>query len=353
MIKYDLDPIKQIPILEIAARLGIEVKGKKAMCFTGHDKRTPSLTFSPDKNFWMCFGACGKSGDEIKLVMEVLGCDFKDALEWFAHEFCVDVRHDKKSNRYRRRTYSNRRQNFVQKVTSDRIVEKSEFSVDPELYTWLINGCGTVSQKLGLQYLESHGIPISVANRFGVCELCNPDRTFRRMVDYWGAERVFHSGLTWGKLGVPERLIWTSYTLVFPFYDKGAIIYIQGRLFKGEPKYLNLRGITKPLYNIDCIKTLGTGAIIHMCEGIPDALALEGKDLPAIAVLGANSFRVEWVELFLKYDVVLIPDGDAGGETFRRKISELFRARGKTVRVVHVPDDMDVADVIASLRGNA
>ena len=42
--KSDLSPIKQIPIIEVAKRLGIQVRGTKAMCFSGHDKASPSLS---------------------------------------------------------------------------------------------------------------------------------------------------------------------------------------------------------------------------------------------------------------------------------------------------------------------
>lgn len=34
--------VKAIPILEIAEKLNIQVRGNKAMCFAGHDKRTPT-----------------------------------------------------------------------------------------------------------------------------------------------------------------------------------------------------------------------------------------------------------------------------------------------------------------------
>jgi len=66
MGKPDLASVKAIPILEVAKRLGIVVKGKTALCFGGHDKSSLSLNFDPNKNLWHCFG-CGKGGDSIKL----------------------------------------------------------------------------------------------------------------------------------------------------------------------------------------------------------------------------------------------------------------------------------------------
>src|SRR5689334_17614380 len=83
----DLETIKRIPILEIARRLGIETRGNKAMCFGQHDKQTPSLSFHVGRNYWHCFGSCGKGGDGVALVQAVLDLDFKQTLDWFQREF--------------------------------------------------------------------------------------------------------------------------------------------------------------------------------------------------------------------------------------------------------------------------
>jgi len=346
--KIDLSSIKQIPILNVAQRLDIAVRGKKAICFCGHDKRTPSLSFVPNKNFWKCFG-CGKGGDEIGLVTEVLGCDFRTALEWFNREFSVNVRQPRISSYRDAKRLRPKKSRVVPKLSPINQHEQSKFMADPEIYSWLISKCGDVSNTPGLEYLKTHGIPPNVANKFGVRELREPARALRKMVEQWGAERVFRSGLSWGEHGIPERLIWTSYTLLFPFRFSDQVMYIQGRLFKGEPKYLNPRGVPKPLYNVYRLRSLPMGSIVHICEGVPDALALEAQRLPAVAVLGASSFRAEWVDLFMRYDVVLMPDGDRGGDTFLKTIATFFTNRGKAVRSVRLPEGKDVSDVIAEM----
>jgi DNA primase len=344
----DMLPIKQIPILDVAGRLGIQFRGKKAMCFGGHDKRTPSLSLMPSRNSWKCYG-CGKSGDALQLVMEVLGCDFRESLDWFAREYTVDVRQGGSRRQDAARRLGNKGQRIAPKILQVSQRDECEFTADSDVYGWLIDKCGEMAQVHGLEFMRNHGIPLDLANRFGVRELRDPKRAFRRMIERWGAKRVFRSGLAWGEEGKPECLIWTSYAVLFPFYVRSQVKYIQGRLFRGDPKYLNPRGVAKPLYNIQRLDTLSSGAIVHICEGVPDALALEGQGLAAVAVLGASSFRAEWVDLFMKFDVVLMPDGDSGGETFLRTISGLFMARGKAVRTVRLPDGKDVADVVAKM----
>lgn len=325
------------------------MRGKKATCFSGHDKLTPSLSFETSKNIWKCFG-CGQGGDVISLVMAALGCDFKVALEWFAREFSVDVsKYGAKNHRISKGTVK-KRPLSVQKQLSGNSCKKREFSADPEVYEWLISNCQSVTAVLGQEYLKNHGIPPEVADRFSIRELRYPSRAFSRMVERWGAERVYRCGLAWGEGGVPERLIWTSYSILFPFKQNDKVYYIQGRLFKGNAKYLSLRGGHPPLYNIERLDSVPLGSTIHICEGIPDAIALESLGLPAVAVLGASSFRAEWVDLFMRYDIVLLPDGDSGGETFFKTISKYFAERGKAIRKINVPIGKDVSDIIAKMR---
>lgn len=314
----DLSPIRAIPIIDVATRLGIPVRSKKALCFDDHDKKTQSLSFRPSQNDWKCFG-CGKGGDAIALVQEVLGCDFKSALDWFASEFSVDVRTERRYGRTIR-VRGNGASPIKPKTPVVAKKDKSDFVADPEIYAWLMAKCGVVSDPKGLEYLRDHGIPEEVAVRFGVREMRGPARAFAALVKQWGSDRVFRSGLAWGQGGNPVQLLWSSYSLLLPFYVNGILSYIQVRPFGGRQKYMSLCGIPKPLYNIDRLTSLSPGKAVHLCEGVPDTIALEAQGLAAVGVTGAGSFRPEWVELFLPYDVVIVPDGDKGGQAFKRMV---------------------------------
>jgi DNA primase len=350
MMAHDVEEITRLPIKDVAFRLGITVlRGNKAMCFGGHDKLTPSLSFHVRKNFWHCFG-CGLGGNTINLVKCFLGCDFKTALKWFEDEFGVGGGRVRGGWRLAPRRLPKGLQEIPSRSIRPAEGESSDSAIDTEVYTWLVAKCGPVSQPVGLRYLNEHGISPDIAERFGVREMQDPVRAFRCLIKQWGKDRVFRSGLVWGTAHRPSGLIWTSYTLLFPFYRGQDVAYLQGRLFKGERKYVNLRGIAKPLYNIDRLRSLPVGRRIHICEGVPDALSLESNGLPAIGVLGANSFRAEWVEDLLPYTIVVTPDGDRAGRTFGRKIEEFFGARGKGIITVAPPAGKDVADVIAQIR---
>lgn len=342
----DLSALKKIPIIDVAKRLGIQVRGTKAMCFVGHDKTSPSLSFLKSRNSWRCFGACGKHGDGIRLVMEKEGLDFKSALEWFARNFGVDVTCQNRVMSRRGRGVRAKNSAVVENAKP----KQPEFAADSELYVWLIGKCDAVSSLTGVAYLDEHSISHESARRFNIRELRDPSLAFRQLVEKWGAPRVYRSGVAWGKNGHPERLVWNSHALLFPFYERGVVTYIQGRMFQGEPKFLNLRGVPKPLFNVDRLQKLKPGRFIHLCEGVPDTIALESHDVGAVGILGATSFRADWVDCFLKFNVVVLGDGDAAGAKFANDISKFFLERSKVVQCKTLPKGKDVADVLAEAR---
>ena len=213
--------------------------------------------------------------------MEKENLDFKSALEWFAHNCGVDVR----------LAGGNRCPTLQPKsktsTVAGQVIPQNEtgFTADTELYAWLVNHCPVVSSPKGNEYLASHGISQESGKRFNIRELRDPKFVFGRLVEQWGAQRVYRSGIAWGKDANPERLIWGSPALLFPFYTNGSVIYLQCRMFEGNRKYLNPRGIAKPLFNSDRLSNLPAGSLIHICEGVPDTVAMETHRL---LVVGAD-----------------------------------------------------------------
>jgi DNA primase len=154
----DLTEIKKIPIIDVAIKLGINVRIKKAMCFTGHDKNSPSLSFYEKDNTWKCFGACGKSGDAISLVEEYLQVSFIESIKWFE---CYGI------------YQTNIKRDIKPKVRNPpKIIPspKEEVLPDGEIYCWLMSRCGVVKFHLGVEYLKNHGITDEIAMRYGVKE---------------------------------------------------------------------------------------------------------------------------------------------------------------------------------------
>ena len=72
---------KHYNIIDIAKRLGIQIiNNNKAIC-PFHNDTNPSLSFNIKYNYYHCF-SCGASGDNIKLVREILNYDFKQSIHF-------------------------------------------------------------------------------------------------------------------------------------------------------------------------------------------------------------------------------------------------------------------------------
>jgi DNA primase len=82
---------------------------------------------------------------------------------------------------------------------------------------------------------------------------------------------------------------------------------------------------------------LNDGDQLYICEGIPDTITAMQMGLKAIGVLGASSFDSELVTMLLKYRIGVIPDADAGGQTFLENVRKAFNEKGKTIQKYNVP----------------
>ena len=80
MEKYELQKLRDLPIEEVAERLGMRVVRHKCLC-PFHDDHHASLSFKVSKNTFRCF-VCGAHGGTIDLVMKYLNKDFKEACRW-------------------------------------------------------------------------------------------------------------------------------------------------------------------------------------------------------------------------------------------------------------------------------
>lgn len=84
MDRFELQKLRDLPIEEVAERLGLQVVRHKCLC-PFHDDHHASLSFNLRRNTFRCF-VCGASGDNIALVMRFLSFNFQTACRWLANE---------------------------------------------------------------------------------------------------------------------------------------------------------------------------------------------------------------------------------------------------------------------------
>ena len=326
-----ISQIKEIPILSVAKLLGINVKRNKSLCFMGHDTK-PSLSFTPGKNLFYCFG-CGIGGSAIDLVKYALGVDKKDAIKWLKNKFIIKTTYES--------TYKLSKNNKVKKKS----VENN--APDVEIYTRLVDELHLSTS--GKNYLVSRGFSEETIKKFQIKDLNNPKGVFKSLSQKYGNRRLNKAGLIRyyeNKDYLVEKFIWWDHIILFPFFNDRKVTYLQGRRLDDKgPKYIGLKGIPKPLYNINVINKLKNYDLLLICEGIPDVLAAYEMGYNAVGVLGAHSFQSQWVEMLMRFDIVVVPDNDAAGKDFVKKIKNLFLAKNKIIQIYRIQDAKDLSEL--------
>jgi DNA primase len=322
MTQKRIQLLKDIPILHVADRLKINLKGTRAHCVNPrHLDRNPSLSFNIPGNFWHCFG-CGAGGSNIDLVMETLSVDCARAISWLEEEFLAD-----------------------NSVHSERLKKKAEIpnqallnhAPDPEVYQWLLDQ--TKSGNGLLKYLHRRGISERTIKKSHVVAFRSPPIQIQRAVKVFGRKRVFKSGLAQCR-GDQILPVWWKSVIVFPFYDlAGNLCYLQARQINesAKAKYLGLHSIQKPVYNQQILSALKKDSRLFLVEGVIDALSLTQLGLNALGFLGCNTaLAPEFLELLRPFKNVIIPDNDPAGQRFLDNIESALKSQGIRCRVHNI-----------------
>lgn len=89
MDKFEIQKLRDIPIEDVAMRLGICVERHKALC-PFHDDHHASLSFNIRKNSCRCFVCMEQQMGTIDLVMRLRHLDFRAACRWLGYESYLD-----------------------------------------------------------------------------------------------------------------------------------------------------------------------------------------------------------------------------------------------------------------------
>ena len=315
------------------------MRKNKALCFTGHDKN-PSLSFETRRNFFHCFG-CGISGSPIDLVQGVLNLSALDAARWLTGHATGD--------KYVPQTAQHA-------IRQDNIREPGpQIAIDSDVYEYALDHCTPLRQS-GLSYLRTQrGFSENMIRRFRIGQLDSAPATYRRLVARWGLDRLIACGLAVRRIYDGREagsLVWWDSGLIFPALEHGRVTYLQLRRLKGNaPKYVGLSAIPKPLFNSDILNRLAPGDRVCICEGIPDTVAAVQLGWNAVGVLGAASFRPDWVQRFLPFTVLVAPDGDAAGEGLYKSVVANFRQYGRNVERLLIRPGQDFNSLLIARQG--
>ena len=325
------DLLKHVDIVKIiGSYLTLVKKGKdyKAIC-PFHDDTNPSLSISPEKQFFKCF-VCGTGGNAITFVQKYEHISFTEAVRKVSElsgykPLGLDTFKDNKP-------VDERRQSLI-KCLYD-LNQYYQFSLmSPE-------------GKDGLDYFDSRYLDASLRSKY---KLGYANKDGKATINF--LQKKGHSIKTIIDTGIAKTLSPGVFAdmnqgrVTFPICDvDGNVIgFSARRIHQGdEAKYMNspdtyLFHKTSILYNYHIAKDAAKHkGYIYVCEGFMDvyALARIGID-EAVAIMG-TALTNEHIALLrsLNVEVRLCLDGDLPGQTAMMKISNQFARAGIKFRVV-------------------
>jgi len=313
-------------------KAGRHFKGKSP--FTS--EKTPSFFVSPDRGMYYCFSS-QKGGDMFTFIQEMEGVDFKGALKILAEKANVElVPEDPKKRDARDAQYA-----LLEEATKYFFSSREEFEhVNSYITERGVTGTSIHAWRIGYARDEWRSLKNHLTEK-GFTE-----------------EQIFKAGLIKKADAGKESYDVFRDRIMFPIMDpSGRVVAFSGRTLKSEsgiPKYVNspeteLFQKSEILYGYDKAKH----GIRHydfslIVEGQFDlVLAHQAGYANAVAVSGTalTAHHIMLLER-LSNRVVLSLDADRAGISAVKRSALPMLEHGIDVKVAHMPEGEDPADVI-------
>ena len=330
---------QQVSLVRLIESSGISLQKRGAELFglcPFHEDHEPSLSVSPEKNLFHCFG-CNASGDVIEWTMKRQGVSFRHAVE-LLKEGAPD---------------ESARSSSVKPTPTRRLPAPVRLEADDQqLLNQVVSYYhDTLKQSPeALDYLKKRGLvhgelierfKLGYANR--TLGLRLPEKNRRA-----GAEvraRLQHIGILRAETGHEHF----NGSLIVPVLnERGDVQQVYGRKIRsdlrvGTPLHLYLPGPHRGVWNLDGLKG-GRGEII-LCEALIDAMTFWCAGYRNVTTsYGVNGFTEDHLKAFQAHEIerVLIAyDRDEAGEKAANELAALLMEEGLTCFRVEFPKAMD------------
>lgn len=307
-----LDYIKKYySIIDIAKRLGLEIdKNNKTIC-PFHKDINPSLSFNTEENYYHCF-ACGAGGDNIKLVKEILNCNFKEAIKFITGNEYNASDTKKIPNKYIKYSdYSSIYKTFINLLKNEEAIE------------YLKKRCITENQVINHNIKN---IPLKKEEQLNI---------INELLKYYNEADLIKSGIVSKSTKYQTLYLFHfRHRLIIPYFDIDGktITSIQGRIIddnaENSPKYLFNKNSKDSIYNIDKINS--NIKDIVLCEGVIDCLSLERIGFTAISLSGVTKYNlINQYDILKNYNIYSFSDNDKAGEKLIKDLYNLDNYKGK------------------------
>ena len=302
-------------------------------CCPFHDERTASMSVSPSKRMFKCFG-CGEHGNVIWFVHKIEGISYPEAAQQLARQYNIDIKVEEKS---------------PEELVREREREEVLLVLDAA-QKWLESHIGEAAE----HYIASRGMSDWARQTYRV----GASGTYRQMLDdlsrLYKPETIARAGLVYTRDN-GDRTDYFRSRITFPFLDRyGRVIGFTARDLSGaaKAKYLNspdtivfkkgaeFFGLYQARQEIAKFGKVylveGQFDVISFAQcGIRNVICKSGSALDAVQVKRLRS---------LAENVTLVYDDDrAGIHAAIAQIPTLLDA-GMNVRCVMLPEGQDPDD---------
>ncbi|MEQ8839420.1 MAG: DNA primase [Acidimicrobiales bacterium] len=303
-----------------------------------HGERTPSLSVSPEKGVYFCFG-CQRSGDAITFVQEMDNLDFAGAVESLASRYGIELRYTSKDEGSQRQ----RKKGLLDAV------EKAAAFYHDRLLT-------SPDAGEARSYLRSRGYDGDVVRRYQIGWAPDDwDQLARHL--RLSADALRDSGLGFvNKAGRQQDAFRAR--VMFPIQDeRGDPVGFGGRILPGHEgsKYKNttteaaVYDKSRVLYGLHTHREgiVKAGEAI-ICEGYTDVIGFAEAGIPRAVATCGTAMTEDHVKLLKRFSasrLVLAFDADAAGLAAAARVYEWEREHELEVRVADLPAGVDPADL--------
>ncbi|SHE85414.1 DNA primase [Caloramator proteoclasticus] len=293
-----------------------------------HNDKGPSLSVSPDKQLFHCFG-CGAAGNTIGFIMKIRNYDYKDALLYLAERAGIDVSFDGSKDK-------------------NKDLKEKLYKINLEAARYFYNNLK--SSKIALNYLYSRGIDNKIINRFGLGYSLNEwDALIKHLknMGYSEEEMSLAGLLVKSEKGIYDRF---RNRIMFPIFDvKGRVIAFGGRVLDdSKPKYLNTSETLvfekgKNLYGLNYVIKNKNLENIIVVEGYMDCIKLHQFGLNNVVASLGTALTTDHSKLLKRYtnNIYICYDSDAAGQAATLRGIEILESAGLNVKVIIVPSGKD------------
>jgi len=327
---------REVSVARLIEESGIKLE-KRGKDMVGlcpfHQDDTPSLTVTPEKNLFHCFG-CDVGGGPIDWMMKKNGVSFRHAVELLREGVASITDGPVKQTRVRA------------------LPAPVKFDADDQALLNQVVGYYHETLKQSpeaLDYLRARGlIHPELIERF---KLGYANRTLGLRLPEKTRKAGSEVRARLEKLGLYRASGHEHFngSLVFPVLDeRGDVQEVYGRkivnnLRAGTPKHLYLPGPHKGVWNLDGLAA-GRGEII-VCEALIDAATFWCAGYRNVtAAYGVNGFTQDHLAAFRRYGItrVLIAfDRDDAGERAANELAEQLIKEGLCCYRIEFPKTMD------------